>query len=145
MDVEKSLEILRKSEDIMKFLETDMKNSGEIGAMMDYNGNIKNIKVGNATGVSVESSDNTMIGIHTHPFLSGTKISDQDLKSTNYPNIEASIILSMEMFETEWNGVCFTCENMEIVDRRDFRIICEGSTSGPSEERYIEKPKFRTS
>lgn len=143
MEAKKIADLLKDSNDLMDLLELDLKNTGEVGGILNNKGQINNIKLGDSSSVSLKISENeTSIGIHTHPPLSGVEISERDIKSTNYPNIDGGIILCQEMFDTEWNGVSFVCEGGEIVDRFHFSIVCQGSTDGPAEERHISNPEF---
>lgn len=141
---QKAIQRLRKSANFVDFLEKDLKNTDEVGGIITEKGELKNIKVGSISGVSINLQDEeSIIGIHTHPSSSKVEISDQDLKSTNYPNVEASIILCRDMFDTRWDGVCFTCKNMEIKDKLHFTVQCEGTTDGPARQRYVEDPVLK--
>lgn len=133
------------SDDVLTFLGKDLRGTDEVGCVMDPNGNLHNIVTGTSSGVSIDIPENDsekFTGIHTHPSVSGTDISDKDVKSTNYPNINFSIILSQRMFETVWDGVCFKSENMEVTEKTEFVVECDGTTNGPPEDRYISDPKL---
>lgn len=143
MKPQKAIQRLKRSENLLTFLEKDLKNTDEVGGFISMNEKIEDIKIGSISGVSLELRDKeSIIGIHTHPSSSKVEISDQDLRSTNYPNVEASIILCRDMFDTRWTGVCFTCEDMEIKSKLHFTVRCEGTTDGPARQRYVENPEF---
>ena len=146
MDSKTVIENFYGSDDVLEFLSKDLKGTDEVGCVMDSNGNLHSIVTGTATGVSIdipETNTDQFTGIHTHPSVSGTDISDKDIRSTNYPNINFSIILSQRMFETAWDGICFKCSNMEITECTRFVLECDGTTDGPAEDRYITNPKLR--
>lgn len=131
------------SEDLMEFLQIDLRNVGEVAGAMDSKGHIRNINHGDASSVSLDlPNTGSVVGIHTHPSTGGVDISEQDIRSTNPPNIDASIILCQELFDTKWTGICFRCENMDIVESKKFKILCDGTTDGPAEERHISNPEL---
>jgi hypothetical protein len=138
MDVKRSIKQFSDADRLIEFLEKDLQNLSEVGAIMEENGTIRNIKVGQTSEVSMNlESNNDIVGIHTHPTVSGLERSEGDIKSTDYPNVKCSIILCQEMFEPVWNGVCFACENMEVTEEVKFKIEVDGVIDGPKKERYI--------
>lgn len=138
MNTSDAIRAFGNSDRLIEFLETDICGTSEVGATMNKDGDINNIKLGKTDAVSMDiPSGQDIIGIHTHPSVSGVKISEGDMKSTNYPNIVCSIILCQEMFDTTWDGICFKCENMSVVEKNRFRVEAEGSTDGPKSQRYI--------
>lgn len=138
MNCKQAVSVFENSPVFTDFLREDMDVSGEIGVLIDKNGESYGIQNGNINGVQLDVPQietNSFISVHTQPFTETE--SKRDIKSTGYDIITASIILSQELFETTWNGKVIQETESGIIER-SFSIVCDGCASAPQDEQYIE-------
>lgn len=142
-----AVELLKNCSHLVEFLEKDLKSRNEVGFCIGEEGTVFQFREGSDSNITFTLSpyhDERRVVIHTHPSIDfNVTPSDSDLALGERDEVCGMIILAQEMFEVEWNGKAFAFGEDGSTDMVSFRIVCDGSTDGPAEERWVENPRFR--
>ena len=138
---------------LAEFLEHDVQSKNEVAFCFDEEGNVYQFREGAPEEVTVtlpsrdyDAAEQRVV-VHTHPSIDavmngGVTMSPSDEAVGDHPAIDGMIALSMEMFELHWYGeaVLFS-DSGRVVEKKAFEIEANGTTDGPTEERWVADPR----
>lgn len=142
--------LLESSDSLERLLEEDNKTTKEVGMILTASGNIRQFKTGKESEIGfygVGSGREPVAVVHTHPTIdSGPTLSKSDIETRTWDEgVQSMVVLTRKMFDTEWDGVCLyfgsTTDTTHGYEKLEFEVVCDGTTEGPSEDRWIDNLK----
>jgi proteasome lid subunit RPN8/RPN11 len=146
------IDILGNCGSFERLLSEDNRTTNEVGFVLTASGEVRQFKTAKSSEIGfygAGTGSEPVALVHTHPTIdSGPTVSSTDLESRTWnKGVQSMVILTREMFETRWDGVCLyfgssTDSDADYEEVR-FEVVCEGTTEGSSEERWIDNPRIR--
>lgn len=145
------LQILENCGRFLEFLEADNESGREVGCILTASGEVRQLKEGDMQEIGfygAGTGHEPVAVVHTHPTIdSGPTLSESDFEiRTQNRGIQGMVVLSREMFETTWDGVCLYLGPSTDIDAEyeeiRFRVVCDGTTAGPAEEKHVKNPRI---
>lgn len=136
---------------LAEFLESDTKTTNEMAFLLGEHGSVYEFREGKHSEVTVilppsdKEVDERRVLVHTHPSIDmNVTPSKNDMDIGNHPAVCGMVVLVQEMFDVKWDGkaVYFPEEEETEPEIVEFRIECDGTTDGPSEDRWVENPRI---
>lgn len=146
------IDLLQSSGSLERLLRKDNESMKEVGLILTASGEVRQFKTGEHSEVgfySAGTGQEPVAVVHTHPRIdNGPTVSETDLEARTWNRgVQSMVVLSREMFDTRWDGVCLyfgpSTDESDDYEKLEFEVVCDGTTEGPSENRWIENTQIR--
>lgn len=142
VSAKEAVHIINKNGHLFPILRDDFFSDGEVGAIIGLDGELYDKSTGSLQKVTltVPNGNVKTIDLHTHPTIDAPKPSPKDIQTgLENKTSDCLVILSQEMFTTNWDGHAVSINDGKVSDAVNFKVICSGSSDGPIDERHLDK------
>jgi proteasome lid subunit RPN8/RPN11 len=141
------VQLLANSNYLERLLEEDNKTTKEVGMVLTANGEVRQFKTGEEFEIGfygAGTGQEPVAIVHTHPRIdTGPTTSQADVETRTWnKGVQSMVVMTRRMFDTKWDGTCLyfgsSTDINDDYEELEFEVVCDGTTEGPSEDRWID-------